>query len=297
MVEAGGLISAAEAERRVLILENPGFRGQSKITTSIYAGIQLVLPGEVAPSHRHSQSAIRFALEGQGAYTAVDAERTVMSPGDFVITPSMKWHDHANDTTAPMYWLDVLDIPLVQFLDSSFAEKLGEAQQPIKRLAGESFERFGRNLMPIDHHPTSQTSPVFSYPYSYTREALEALKRSSEWDPCHGLKFKYVNPVTGSYAVPTIGAFIQLLPAGFKTIRYRSTDATVFSPVEGTGTTRIGDKQFTWKPKDVFVAPSWQWISHEIHEEAVLFSCSDRPVQEKLDLFREERGSNEVFSL
>src|SRR6476619_3665664 len=119
MIEAGGLITAKEAERRVLVLENPGLRGQSKITTSLFAGVQMVVPGAVAPAHRHSQSALRFVLEGKGAHTTVDGERTAMEPGDFVITPSMTWHDHSNETSDPMFWLDGLDIPLVQFLDCS----------------------------------------------------------------------------------------------------------------------------------------------------------------------------------
>ena len=85
MLEAGTLITAKEAERRVLVLENPGLRGQSRITTSLYAGVQLVLPGEVAPAHRHTQSALRFVLEGAGAYTAVNGERTQMHVGDFII--------------------------------------------------------------------------------------------------------------------------------------------------------------------------------------------------------------------
>ena len=129
MTEAGKLITAKEAERRVLVLENPGLRGQSKITTSLFAGVQMVIPGDVAPAHRHSQSALRFVLEGKGATTAVDGERTVMEPGDFVITPSMTWHDHGNETSEPMFWLDGLDIPLVQFLDASFAEGSDEEQQ------------------------------------------------------------------------------------------------------------------------------------------------------------------------
>ena len=291
MIEAGSLITAAEAERRVLILENPGMRGQSKITTSLYAGVQLVMPGEVAPAHRHSQSALRFVLEGAGGYTAVDGERAIMAPGDFVITPSMTWHDHGNDTANPMFWLDGLDIPIVQFFDASFAEGADAAQQPVTRPVGDSFARFGHNLMPVDHHGTTQTSPIFAYPYRYTREALDALKSRAEWDPCHGLKMKYLNPVTGSYAMPTIGAFIQLLPKAFSTSRYRSTDATVFVPIEGSGRTRIGDLTFEWKAKDVIVAPSWQWVSHEADEEAVIFSYSDRPIQEKLDLFREDRGN------
>ena len=150
MTEAGKLITAKEAERRVLVLENPGLRGQSKITTSLYAGVQMVVPGDVAPAHRHSQSALRFVLEGKGAHTAVDGERTAMEPGDFIITPSMTWHDHSNETDQPMFWLDGLDIPLVQFFDCSFAEGSNEDQQTITRPAGDSFARYGHNLLPVD---------------------------------------------------------------------------------------------------------------------------------------------------
>src|SRR5438046_851132 len=151
MLEAGKLITAKEAERRVLILENPGMRGQSKITTSLYAGVQLVKPHEVAPAHRHSQSALRFVLDGKGAHTSVDGERTLMSPGDFVITPSMTWHDHGNDTDEPMFWLDGLDIPLIQFLDASFIERYEHEEQPIGKPVGDSSARYGANLLPIDY--------------------------------------------------------------------------------------------------------------------------------------------------
>ena len=291
MMEAGQLITAKEAERRVLILENPGLRGQSRITTSLYAGIQMVIPGDIAPAHRHSQSALRFVLEGTGAFTTVDGERTLMQPGDFVITPSMTWHDHGNESTEPMFWLDGLDIPLVQFLDASFAEGSTEDQQTIARPAGDSFARYGHNLLPVDAKPMSKTSPIFNYPYSYTREALESARRRDAWDACHGLKLKFTNPETGDFAMPTIGTFIQLLPKGLKTARYRSTDATVFAAIEGSGRTRIGEQAFEWGPRDLFVVPSWQWVTHEADADAVLFSFSDRPVQQKLDLFREDRGN------
>lgn len=291
MLEAGGLITAKEAERRVLVLENPGFRGQSKITTSLYAGVQMVLPGEVAPAHRHTQSALRFVLEGRGAHTAVDGERTLMAPGDFVTTPSMAWHDHGNESDAPMFWLDGLDIPLVQFLDASFAQMLNADEQPILRPPGDSLARFGRNLLPVDLKRASKTSPVFNYPYEETRAALDAMLRGGPLDDCHGLKLRYANPVTGDYAMPTIGAFIQMLPKGFSTTPYRSTDATIFTVVEGRGRSRVGDMVMEWGPKDLFVIPSWFRATHEADEDAVLFSYSDRPVQEKLDLFREERGA------
>ena len=63
MLEAGEVITADEAERRVLVLENPALHGQTRVTNSLFAGIQLIMPGEVAPAHRHVASAIRFVLD------------------------------------------------------------------------------------------------------------------------------------------------------------------------------------------------------------------------------------------
>ncbi|RBI87522.1 gentisate 1,2-dioxygenase [Rhodosalinus halophilus] len=290
MIEAGGLITAKEAERRVLILENPGLRGQSKTTTCLYAGVQLVLPGEVAPAHRHTQSALRFVLEGSGAHTAVGGEKTVMRPGDFVITPPMAWHDHGNETDAPMFWLDGLDIPLVNHLDVSFAEMLGEDAQDITREPGQSYAEYGHNLMPVDAPRGGMISPIFNYPYEEARETLETMKRSHPFDPCHGWKLRYTNPLDGGWAMTTIGTCIQLLPRG-TTAPYRSTDGTVFTVVEGKGRTRVGEEVIEWGPKDIFVAPSWWPVVHEVDAEAVIFSFSDRPVQEKLGFFRERRGN------
>ncbi len=291
IMEAGRLITAAEAERRVLILENPGMAGQGRVTTSLYAGLQLVLPGETARAHRHTQSALRFIIEGEGAYTAVDGEKTIMREGDFVITPSWAWHDHGNDSERPMVWLDGLDIPLVQFLDASFAVRYGEERHPLTRPVGDSLARFGAGLLPVDYAPASASSPILNYPYERTRAALEQLRRTAEWDACHGIKLRYVNPANGDFPMPTIGAYMQLLPAGFDSTPYRATDATVFAVVEGRGRTVVGDTSIDWQPRDIFVVPSWRWHRHVTAGDAVLFSFSDRPVQLKLGLWREERGN------
>ena len=291
LMRAGQLISAEEATRRVLVLENPGLRGQASITRSLYAGLQLILPGEVAPAHRHTQSALRFVIEGDGAYTAVDGERTTMRPGDFVITPSWTWHDHGNESNEPMVWLDGLDIPIVQLLDASFAEPGQTASQEVSRPEGDNAARYANNLLPVDWRPEVKTSPVFNYPYARTRDALETLSCKGEPDPYHGHKMRYVNPASGDYAMPTIGTFIQLLPKGFSTGPYRATDGTVYVAVEGSGESRVGDQVFRWQPRDIFVAPSWMPVTHHADSEAVLFSYSDRPVQEKLGLWREQRGN------
>ena len=291
IMESGALITAKEAERRVLILENPGLPGSSMITESLYAGLQLILPGEIAPAHRHSQSALRFVIEGEGAYTAVEGERTHMSPGDFVITPSWTWHDHGNESDQPMVWMDGLDIPIVAMTNTQFAEWLDEEAQPVGRPEGDSLARYGQGMLPEGYAAPSPASPVFNYPYGRTREALETMRRLDEWDPCHGLKMRYVNPVNGEDAMPTIGSHMQLLPKGFEGAPYRSTDATVFSVVEGSGRTHVGGEAFDWGPRDTFVVPSWAEHHMIAEADAVLFSFSDRPVQLKLGLWRESRGN------
>ena len=288
LLESGDLITAREAERRVLILENPGLRGESRITTSLYAGLQLILPGEVAPAHRHAQTALRFVVEGEGAYTAVDGEKAVMREGDFIITPSGTWHDHGNESDGPVVWLDGLDIPIVSLLDASFAERYPDEAQAAERPLGDAAARYGSGLLPLEP-PHGPASPVFSYPYDRTREALDRLWDSGTLDPCHGIRMKYANPLDGGYALPTIATFIQLLPPGFRGAVHRSTDATVFCVAEGAGRTEAGDEVFTWGPRDTFVVPSWCPRRHEVEDAAVLFSFSDRAVQEPLGLWREER--------
>ncbi|WP_112187221.1 gentisate 1,2-dioxygenase [Ralstonia sp. GX3-BWBA] len=293
VMQAGAVISAEEAVRRVLILENPGLPGKASVTSTLYAGLQLILPGEIAPSHRHTQSALRFIVEGRGAWTAVNGERTTMHPGDFIITPSWTWHDHGcptlEDGGEPVVWLDGLDIPLVQQFDCGFAENYPEAQQPVMRPEGDSYARFGHNMVPVRHRVTDPTSPIFSYPYARSLEALDTLYRHGELDPWDGVKLRYVNPATGGWPMPTIATFMQFLPKGFAGKTYRSTDATVYSVVEGRGTARIGDAQFEFEPRDVFVAPSWAPVQLNASEDAVLFSYSDRPVLSALNLLREAR--------
>ncbi len=290
LMESGALITAKEAIRRVLILENPGMTGSACITPTLYAGLQLILPGEVAPAHRHTQSALRFIVEGKGAYTAVDGERTTMHEGDFVITPTWTWHDHGNDSSEPMVWLDGLDIPMVAMFNAGFAETGESDEQAITTPEGTATARFASGLLPVDWKPGRLTSPIFNYPYARTREALAGLAKAGPPDACHGYKLRYVNPANGGAPMATMGTYMQMLPKGFATAPYRGTDGTVFSVVEGSGESTIGDRTFRWKKRDHFVVPSWTRVSHRADDEAVLFSFSDRPVQEKLDLWREDRG-------
>jgi gentisate 1,2-dioxygenase len=293
VMQSGSLITAEEAVRRVLILENPGLPQTSSMTPNLYAGLQLILPGEVAPSHRHTQSALRFIVEGRGAWTAVNGERTTMRPGDFIITPSWTWHDHGNPTEndrgEPVVWLDGLDIPLVRHNDAGFAESGATITQAVTKPEGSSYARYGFNMSPVRQLRADPNSPIFSYPYERSRETLDVLYRHQELDGWDGVKLRYIDPTTGGWPMPTMATFLQYLPAGFEGRRYRSTDSTVYCVAEGHGTVNIGDKQFEFDIHDVFVVPSWEPVALSASRDSVIFSYSDRPVLAALNLLREER--------
>jgi gentisate 1,2-dioxygenase len=200
-MEAAELITAKEAERRVLVLENPGLRGQSRATHTLYAGLQLIMPGEIAPAHRHTASAIRFIIDGAGAYTSVEGERTYMSPGDFVLTTNWTAHDHGNTSDKPMIWLDVLDLPTVNFFETMFAEHLADESQKVRHADGDSAAFFASGVLPDGAEaPRNKCSPVVNYTYARTRPILERMKKAGEIDKRHGARVRYANPVNGGDA-------------------------------------------------------------------------------------------------
>src|SRR5579883_3170509 len=185
VLESGGLITAEEAKRRVLILENPALRGESRITNTLFAGIQMIMPGEIAPAHRHVSSAIRFVLDGDGAYTAVEGEKAFMAAGDFVITANWAPHDHGNTSTKPMLWLDVLDVPTVNFFETSFAEEFPSPTQTATRQDGDSLSFYASGVLP-DGAPVMNRTPVINYTYARMRPIVERRMQAGDIDASHG---------------------------------------------------------------------------------------------------------------
>jgi gentisate 1,2-dioxygenase len=266
LMEAAQHISAEEAERRVLLLENPGLRGGSQVTNTLFAGLQLIMPGELAPRHRHTQSALRFIVEGNGAYTTVDDQQVIMQPGDFVVTPAWRWHHHGNETEGPMVWLDGLDIPMLRHFNTTFREDEPEWKKPTAPFGG-----------------------LVHFPYARAREALDRLARSGAPDSHLGHLFRYEDPVDGGWAMPTIAPMIRLVPAGFATKPYRSSDGMIFVGVEGRGKLEVEGTTYDLAPHDVVVVPGWMKYTLAAAGDWVLFSFSDRAAQERLGFFREQR--------
>ncbi len=315
ILAAGRLITAEQAERRVLVLENPALHGQSRITTSLYAGIQLILPGETARSHRHTAAALRLVLEGEGAYTLVNGERIPMHRGDLVITPSWSFHEHGNTGSEPVLWLDGLDVPIVNALNAAFAEEDVQRSRAPSRPEGDALARFGSGMAPLAYRHEGRSTPLCSYPYERTREALEVLRRTGPWDEHCGLRLAFTDPTTGASPIVTMGTYVQLVPARFSGRRYRSTDGAVFTVLSGRGRVELPapgpvlgpgrvlgpgavlgpepgpgpSHAWTLEPNDIFVVPGWTWYSLSAEQDLVLFSFSDRPLQQHLGLWREQR--------
>ena len=260
---------SSDLQRRVLVLENPGLKGMYRITSTLFAGLQVILPGETAPSHHHTPAALRLIVEGEGAFTTVDGIKCAMERGDFIITPPMRWHDHGHEGATPVVWLDGLDIPLVRAFDASWVSPLRPARVP---------------------EPASNAAQAeFRWPWRATRGALEGLAASTPKD--RPVTRAYVT-LTGAPPVATMGADAHWLRPGERARAGRSTAGRVFHVIEGRGRSRIGETELAWEPGDTFVAPPWHWIQHDngsAGEPACLFSFNDEPAVRALGLWQEER--------
>ena len=291
MVRESGEVVPVGEERRALQLFNPGLAGRWATTNTMIAAVQLLLPGEVARAHRHTPTAIRFIMEGDGAYTSVDGERVYMAPGDLILTPSWSWHDHGNDTDRPVVWLDGLDIPLVQALNAMFFQFFDQRQVPLSKPRNASVQLHGHvSLRPTWVKERPLSSPLLLYSWETTSESLASL-RGVTGDEHDGIALEYTHPQTGRSLLPTMACWIQMLRPSERTRAHRHTGSAVYYVVQGAGETIIDGCRFAWSTGDIVVLPSWALHEHaniSAEHDAILFSIQDRPVLEALGLYREE---------
>ena len=289
LLEAGRLVGMDRAERRVLVLRNPGLDGAYAATATLFAGLQIILPGEMAPSHHHTPAALRMIVEGRGAYTTVDGVRCDMERGDLIITPPMCWHDHGHEGDAPMVWLDGLDIPMVRSFEAAWASRTQPAQPPTLATDSSQDELSAAGLVPRHSRYPDNGYPQVRWPWQTVRRALAATAVHAR--PDLPVILRYVNPRTGASPLPTMGCEAQWLRPGERTRGERRTGSAVYHVIEGHGESRVGDAKLLWEAGDCFAAPPWQWIEHEnlaAGEPACLFSYNDEPALRALGLWREE---------
>lgn len=291
VLQAAELVTPEDAGRRVVWLANPNRGDVSAAVGWLFSGLQIMLPGEWAPAHRHAATALRFIIEGTGAYTVVDGERATLGAKDFVITPAGTWHDHGNDgDTGPAIWQDGLDIPFVNALEANFYEVHPEGRQTPEGSVNRSTDSYVASGLLPDREWDARYSPLLKYPFERSYEALQARARAVEPSSCDGTLLRFVNPVTGGHVMPTMGAQIQLLQPGEATKAHQHTGSSMYTVAKGEGHSIVGGQRFDWKENDIFCVPSWALHEHcndSRSDDAVLFSFNDLPAIEALGLYRE----------
>jgi gentisate 1,2-dioxygenase len=289
LLQAGALTPIEKAERRVLVLANPG-HGLDKMQASaaMYLGMQLLLPGEWAPSHRHTPNAVRMVVEGEGAWSTVDGEKCEMKRGDLILTPTGLWHEHGHDGSAPVVWLDVLDLPLVYYLEASYHVDSG--RQAVTPGHGERAYARGGVVPSAVFERSKRAYPMLRYPWVETRAALESL--AADQPALEAVQVTYVNPETGADTQNILGFYALMLRPG-QTLRLPvRSPALVLHLIEGRMAARIGDQQFELAPADTCCAPGYTEVTlynGAADAPAFVFIADETPLHKKLGVF-ENRG-------
>ena len=285
LLKAGELTPMEKAERRVLVLANPGHGLENmRASSTIYLGMQLLLPGEWAPAHRHTPNAVRMIVEGEGAYTTVDGQKCPMSRGDLILTPTGLWHEHGHDGDKPVVWLDVLDLPIVYYMETSYVKE-GNAQDIVTTETERAYARGG--VVPqVGFTRSAQTFPMLRYPWKDARVALESLASSTPAP--ESVQVGYVNPETGGDVQKILGfSAIMLRPGEVLKLRARSC-ASVFHQIEGAADVAAAGKVFKLTDADTCCIPGYEPIvltNASKDKPAFIFTADDSPLQKKLGLY------------
>jgi gentisate 1,2-dioxygenase len=277
-----------DAERRIVRIANPGVP-ELTATHTISIAFQYLLPGEVAPAHRHSPNAMRFMIDGQGAYTTVNGDKCTMHPGDLVLTPAGDWHDHGNEGAGPVMWMDILDSPVVRFLEALTMESYPREKQVAGSQNGRSERLFSAPGLVPAGHASETRERLLAYRWEHAREALQRLAEV-ENDPFDDVMLQYVQPTTGASVLPCLAAYLQMLRPGVETRPHRHNSSAVYFVREGSGTTEVNGISYHWSTGDVLVvAPSAVHKHHNPNRQpAVLFVMQDTPMLKALGFYREE---------
>jgi gentisate 1,2-dioxygenase len=292
------------ADRQSILLLNPGLNGRLQVTNTIRCAISIYNPGDVAPVHLHSPNASRTILSDKGGYTVVEGERCDAARGDLILTPNGTWHDHGNDSDEPVIWIDMLDWPLMEFLDAAWVDHdmpgaKGNARvQPTIHRDGYSRRLYGRGgIMPtfVSHQlgVGRSPAPLIHYRGADVHETLHGL-RKEKGDPHEGIKIDFVNPVTGEPVFKTMTYSAQLLRPGEETELKRETAGTFYVVIEGSGATEVGGKRFEWTRNDIFVVPNFLWRRHVNtgKSDAVIYSVSDAALMKNIGQYYAQGRAN-----
>jgi len=300
--EAGSLVPVGRGgERRAIALANPSLNGRPYISSTLWCAIQYLMPGEVAPWHRHTQNAFRFVVEGEGVWTVVNGDEIPMRRGDFLPQGGWNWHAHHNPSSTPMAWIDGLDIPFAFETESTFfdfgRDELEEQRGPERSRSERLWGYPG--LTPLSQLGATQGSPLLAYRWVDTDAALrEQLLIESEGyavtvEPGHAA-VRYTNPTNARDISPTLRTQIHRIRRGAETAPMKTVGTRVFQVFDGAGVVTVGDFKWNVNRGDIFVVPSWKSFTVKSEASASdsdsnaldLFEFTDAPIFEALGQYR-----------
>jgi len=251
---AGRLVSTEHAERRNLIMANPIPGNDYASVSTLVGAYQMVKAGEVARSHRHSPNAMRVILQGdEKAYTVVDGQAIPMLDGDVLLTPNGCYHGHDNQSEQDAYWIDFLDVPLVQFLGPMFFQ-----------------------IHPQQIEVTTAVNPNSEMRFPFQDFVPKLLNQKEQYP---GVKLMELGPPRLS----TFDRFVISLTTQQAWTCEKTTSNHMFVVLSGAGTTQVEDQSFNWQRGDMLAIPSWYVHTHHAKEDAILLRVSDLPLMKMLN--------------
>jgi len=275
-----------DTDQRVIGLDVPGLS-----TGAVFVSYQMINPGEKIPSHRHTPAQMRFIVQGTGAYTTSEGEQMFMEPGDLLVQPNWTWHGTTNPGDEPVFWVDIQDRNLVNYL-GAFRRELWPNDDVEPAVHPANYYSTASGLIrPAGSSEPSAILPPTHYKWRDILKAIEALAETEAANPYDGKMFEYTNPTSAGHTLPTLSAELQLLPPAAKTREHRHTGMTMYFVVQGQGATMVSGESIEWRERDCFMLPPWQWHRHQNNSQsapAILFTVSDRPALEILGLYYEE---------
>lgn len=295
---AGRLVPVGRGgERRAIALANPGYPGSPYATATLWAAIQYLGPHEVAPAHRHTQTAFRFVVEGEGVWTNVEGDAVAMCRGDLLLTPSWHFHEHHNTTDRAMAWIDGLDIPLIDQLEAGFFEfgpdRLGTTATPQRSMSERIWGHPGLRPVSTSAQQTPN-SPLMAYRWAHTDAALRgqldcaAEVHDATIEPGHAA-VRFTNPTSGADALRTIRTEMHRVVAGTRTAAARHVGSSVWQVFTGSAVVHLGEQSYDVTTGDLFAVPSWTPVRIDAKSDVDVFRFSDEPVYEALGIERSLR--------
>jgi len=188
-------------------------------------------------------------------------------------------------------WLDVLDLPLMYYLEVSY--HLNGGRQAVKPGRGDrAYSRAGVVPTPVFGR-AGQRYPMLRYPWADAKAAL--LSIAEDRADLQHVQVTYTNPETGEDAENVLGFHALMLRPGQTLALPARSPACVYHAIEGRARVSVQGHDFDLKEADTCCIPGYTpttLVNASASEPAFLFVADESPLHRKLGVY-EVRPDNQ----